>query len=498
MGSGIGRTAALLALGLMMAGPGMAASPHTAIQPALTKARLIVLTDIGNEPDDQMSLVRLLLYANEIDIEGIVAVTSVWQRDKLSPGIARDVIAAYGQVVGNLRRHADGWPSQADLSARVSSGVAGYGMAAAQAAPLSDGARALIVATDRADARALWVALWGGGNTLAQALAHVRATRSAEALAAFVARLRVHSISDQDDAGPWIRREFPTLFTIVKPSTHDGDDYGSATWTGISGDQFYRNGAGADFTTVSPPWLEANIRTKGPLGARYPRHMFIMEGDTPSILGLIPNGLQTLDRPNWGGWGGRYILRQPYGETRPIWTQGGDAFPRVTSADDVDGHVSDQATIWRWRSAFQRDFAARMDWTIRPYGQANHPPLVRVNGVDGTEPLHIAIKAGDSVTLDGAGSRDPDGQALTYRWFNYAEAGFVRDHAPGDVAIVDGESAQAQVTAKASCRPDWLHYRPCPAVGVAHVILAVTDAGTPALTRYRRVILSISQPESRP
>jgi hypothetical protein len=442
--------------------------------------------------------VRLLLYANEIDIEGIVAVTSVWQREKLSPAIARDVIAAYGQVLPNLRRHADGWPSEAALAARVSGGVADYGLAAALAAPLSDGARALIAAADRPDDRPLWIALWGGGNTLAQALAHVRATRSADALATFVARLRVHGISDQDDAGPWIRREFPALFTIVKPSTPDGADYGSATWTGISGDHFYRNGAGADFTTVSPEWLETNIRAKGPMGARYPRHMFIMEGDTPSILGLIPNGLQTLDQPHWGGWGGRYILRQPYAETRPIWTQGGDAFPRVTSADDVNGHVSDQATIWRWRPAFQQDFAARMDWTIRPYAQANHPPLVRVNGVDGVEPLHIALKAGESVTLDATGSRDPDGQALTYRWFNYAEAGFVRDVAPGDVGIAGGETAQARVTAKASCRPDWLHYRPCPAIGVAHVILAITDTGTPALTRYRRVILSISQPEPRP
>lgn len=129
---------------------------------------------------------------------------------------------------------------------------------------------------------------------------------------------------------------------IVKPSTADGEEYGSATWTGISGDHFYRNGAGADFTTVSPQWLETNIRAKGPMGARYPRHLSIVEGDTPSILGLIPNGLQTLDQPNWGDWGGRYILRQPCGETRPIWTQGGDACLRVTSANDLDRHVSDR------------------------------------------------------------------------------------------------------------------------------------------------------------
>ena len=34
--------------------------------------RLIVTTDIGQDPDDQQSMVRLLHYANEFDIEGII------------------------------------------------------------------------------------------------------------------------------------------------------------------------------------------------------------------------------------------------------------------------------------------------------------------------------------------------------------------------------------------------------------------------------------------
>ena len=470
------------------------AAPSSAVTSRIEpRARLFVLTDIGNEPDDQMSLVRLLVYANEIDIEGIVAVTSTWQKEKVSPDIARDVIASYGKVVDNLRLHAPGWPSEADIAGRLTSGVSAYGLAAAESQPLSEGARALIAAVDRPDTRPVWVALWGGANTLAQALMHVRATRSVEALGAFVATLRVHSISDQDDAGPWIRRTFPDLFYIAKPSSPDGEEYASATWTGISGDQFYRNGEGADFTTVSNEWLEANIRAKGAMGAHYPRYAFIMEGDTPSFLGLIPNGLQTDDHPNWGGWGGRYLLRRPYGETRPIWTQGGDAFPRVTSSDLVNGHVSDQATIWRWRTAFQHDFAARMDWTIAPYAKANHPPVVQVNGVAGIAPLLLDVNVGDTITLDAAGTRDPDGEALRYRWFNYAEAGFDRDVAPADVAIQGAEGVRARVTANATCRPDWLRSRPCPASGVAHVILTVTDAGTPALTRYRRVIVTVHQ-----
>ena len=221
--------------------------------------------------------------------------------------------------------------------------------------------------------------------------------------------------TDQDDTGPWIRREFPNLFYIVQPSTQKGDDYYYATWTGISGDVYYRNGAGADSTIVTNEWLDANIRSKGPLGKLYPRFAFIMEGDTPSFLGLIDNGLNAYRRPDWGGWGGRYIYRQPYGETHAIWTQGGDTFSRVTSQDTVAGvdgreYTSDQATIWRWREAYQNDFAARMDWTIKDYSHANHNPLVEVNGQPGTAPILIDAEVGKPVSLDASQSRDPDGQ----------------------------------------------------------------------------------------
>ncbi len=119
-------------------------------------------------------------------------------------------------------------------------------------------------------------------------------------------------------AGPWIRREFPTLFYIVKPSSPDSQEYDYATWTGISGDIYYRNGEGADTSLVTNEWLDQNIRSKGPLGRDYPRFMFIMEGDTPSFLNLIHNGLHADVEPDWGGWGGRYIHRQPYGEHHPI------------------------------------------------------------------------------------------------------------------------------------------------------------------------------------
>ena len=468
----------------------------SAVDRTAGKPRVFVLTDIGNEPDDQMSLVRLLLYSNDLDIEGLVATTSTWQREKTNPQTIRALVAAYAQVRGNLMLHAKGWPEVAQLDAVIAEGPMRYGMAGLPAAgQLSSGARQLIHAVDRADARPLHVSVWGGANTLAEALREVKASRSPQALAAFVAKMQVLSISDQDDAGPWIRREFPALNYVVKPSPPDGEEYASATWTGISGDRFYRNGDGADFTTVTNEWLDANIR-KGPLGAHYPKYLFIMEGDTPSFLSLLPNGLESWRSPAWGGWGGRYVYRQPYGEAHKIWTQGGDASPRVTSADTVKGadgrtYISDQATVWRWREVMQHDFAARMGWSYLPAAQANHPPVATIAGQpDGV--LELTAKVGQPLVLDASASKDPDGGKLTSRWLHYAEAGFSTGTL-ADVKIDGAETARATITPTATCRPQWLPGGACPAEGLAHVILAVTDDGTPSLTRYRRVILRVTK-----
>lgn len=473
----------------LLAGALLALVPATAD----AKPRVVVLTDIGNEPDDQMSLVRLLLYANAIEIEAIVPTTSTWQRSKVSPEIAQGVIDGYAQALPRLRENASGWPDAATLRARVLSGVPRYGLAGIDADHPSSSAIGLLAAADKAIAEPLWISVWGGASVLAEALEAARRTRSKDQLAALVAKLRVYSISDQDDAGPWIRHAFPGLFYVVSPTNPDGADDARATWTGISGNHFYRNGEGADFTTVTNEWLDANVR-KGPLGAHYPRFMFIMEGDTPAFLGLIPNGLKSGDHPNWGGWGGRYMLRQPPGETRPIWTQGGDSFFRVTSADTIDGYTSDQATIWRWREAFQNDFAARIGWTMLPYAQANHPPQVVVNGQGGDTPIMLHARSGNTIKLDAAGSRDPDDNALSYRWIAYPEAGSDGTGPNAEVALSDPDKPATTLTVTRRCARAWLDLPqiPCPATRQAHVILAVTDHGTPALTRYRRIIVEVS------
>lgn len=485
----------------------------TRLDPFVEKPRVIVLTDIANEPDDQMSMVRFLVYANEFDVEGLVAGTSTWMRNRVRPDVIHHVLDAYGQVQPMLSTHAGGFATAASLRALVTTGQPGYGMAAVGPDKMSPGAERIVAALDNPDPRPLWVLAWGGANTLAQALLRVRESRP-DRVDTLVAKLRVYAISDQDDAGPWIRREFPTLAYIAIPSTPDGEQYYQATWTGISGDRFYRNGDGADFTTFTDDWVNANIRSKGPLGTVYIHPCCIHEGDTPSFLGLIDNGLASAMSPAYGGWGGRYVWRQAYGESRPSWTQGGDSYPGRDSSRDtvigIDGmpHTSDQATIWRWRTAFQHDFAARMDWTIKDVAHANHNPRVVINGQSGTAPLSIEAHVGTPVTLDAGGTRDPDGNALHFSWFFYAEAGSGIPTQPvfaGPAIAIGGggtrdEGGIPSIAGGARPRPDRVVIRNADTLravvvpttpGIAHVILAVEDEGTPSLTSYRRVVMTI-------
>ncbi len=455
---------------------------------AADKPRVFVLTDIENEPDDAMSLVRYLTYANHFDTEGLVATTSIHQKNHVAPDRIRQIVTAYGKVRDNLELHEPGFPAGEQLIALVAEGLPVYGMQGVGDGKDSPGSEQLVRAIERDDARPLWISVWGGSSVLAQSLWKIRSTRSPEALARVVSKLRVYTISDQDDSGPWIRQNFPGVFYIVSPGLGAGGAYHNATWSGISGDNFSGRFTGGDFSLVTNEWLDTNVRAKGPLGAEYPLWKFLMEGDTPSFLNLISNGLNEPEHPDWGGWGGRYELYTPrmrkwflQPETRPIWTNAED---EVMGADGK-WHTGNHETIWRWRPAFQNDFSARMDWTIRPYAAANHPPVPGL-----ATSAEITVKPGERVDLSAEGSTDPDGDALSYQWFYYGEPGTVtlsnsRTGAP--LEIHDFDQSKAWFTVPTS------RVMP-PGTGTMHVILAVTDHGTPRLTRYRRVVVTVTAP----
>jgi hypothetical protein len=444
------------------------------------KPRLLVLTDISNEPDDEESLVRLLVYSNEFDTEGLIATTSTYLCENPREDLIRRGLAAYGEARPNLTEHADGYPTAESLLAVTKTGQNGFGMDAVKREGFTPGSQRIIEAGDRADARPLWISVWGGSNTLAQALTDVRESRSPEEADKFISKLRVYSISDQDDAGAWIRSEFPKLFYIVSPSNPtSSQEYFRSTWIGIAGDRLWNIGQLHHFQMVDNPWLEENVmKNHGPLGALYPPLKYLMEGDTPSFLGLIDNGLHWETSPSFGGWGGRYALYQPAGETRPIWTDNANNRDTVT-AENGRTETSNHATIWRWREHFQNDFAARMDWCVADsYEKANHNPRPILNGDRSTQVIRFKAKPGETLKLSAEGSDAGDAnQQVKLSWWIYQEAGSL-----SGASLSQTSGTTAEVTLPKTNKS-----------GTVHVILQAEDDGTPKLFAYRRAVIEMGR-----
>src|ERR1700722_2526568 len=454
--------------------------------------RLVVLTDMGADNDDSQSMVRLLLYANEIDIEGLVATTSTYMMDRTNRWLIEAPLKAYAQVRPNLLKHDPRYPAAEYLLSVTKTGISEYGMGGVGPGKDSGGSALLVAALGKNDPRPLWVSIWGGSNTLAQALWKIRSTEKPEVAKRLVAKLRVYAIGDQDDAGMWVGREFPGLF-LITPRGYN---------TGITSTD-----PGSKPELISPEWLAKNIQQgHGPMGVVYPDVADGMEGGTPAFLGLIANGMNDPSHPSYGGWGGRFALYtpaapapipgkpgvppqsvvKPVPETRPLWTASEDQYsgpmarvprrPATAAATDQPALPKNAGgTVWRWREDFQNDFAARMEWTTKPYREANHPPVVVL--AENT-PEEFTVHSGQEFHLNATGSHDPDHDSLSYYWFQYVEAS-----EPAEAINIDQFS---QVLADFPVR--------APKVGAprtVHFICRVVDRGTPPLARYRRVIVHI-------
>ncbi|PHQ37005.1 DUF1593 domain-containing protein [Rhodopirellula bahusiensis] len=313
------------------------------------RPRLFVLTDIGGDPDDQQSLIRLMVYCNEFQVEGLVASASGTPGElkvaTTKPELIREIVSAYGNVRENLARHAKGWPETKSLLDVIRSGNPQRGLEYIGKGHDTEGSTFLIERIDAGSIdQPLNITIWGGQTDFAQALWRVRQDRGADGLAEFVKRFRVYDIADQDGIADWMLSEFPGMYYILSKAK-TGTDKRNASFRGM-----YLTG---DEALTSREWIEANVRSTGPLGVLYPTrtwtspnpHGCMKEGDTPSWFFFLPRGHNDPTDPSKAGWGGQFG-RAADGSYRDDQTK-----------------MDHRETVSRWRSEFQKDFALRMSWS---------------------------------------------------------------------------------------------------------------------------------------
>ncbi len=410
---------------------------------ASRRPRVVVTTD--GEVDDRSSFVRLLLYGTDFDIAAIVATNSIWQKDGHGTGWILELIDRYEEVRPNLLRHDPRFPDADSLRALVVVGNEDrsrlHSVGPGHDTP---GSRRIVEVLLDDDPRPVWLQAWGGTNTIAQALWRLRESHPGDRARRALDKARIFAISDQDSTLWWIRDQLPETplilsyqFTAINYQ-HEGHPY-------------------SDSDFFSRQWTTAHMKEgHGPLGAAYPQSYF-SEGDSPAFFHVIGTGLRSTERPSWGGWGGRFTAADP---ARPRFF--------TDAADDGDP----LKPLWRWLPAIQNDLAARMDWSVESPAGANHPPRPRLDGA-----LDRTVPAGNVVRLSASPSTDPDGDSLDFRWWQYREPGTYGEA----VAIRDADRPVASFVAPRVAEPVTIH-----------VILEVTDRGEPALTRYRRVVVTVT------
>jgi hypothetical protein len=279
-----------------------------------------------------------------------------------------------------------------------------------------------------------------------------------------LAKARVYCIWYQDGGGKWIDSNVKEAFIFEAYKWENVWDYQSC-----DGCFKGRDSANPEDVQVymRPEWLEKNVRTNhGILCEMTPQH-WTSEGDTPSWLHLVDNGLESHVDYTIGGWGGRGEYDNS-SKPNHITDRGIN--------EDGDGNKH----YWRWVIDAQNDYAARADWCVREYEQANHAPVAMFNGSTnaiGPPILNIEANPGQTISLDATGSTDPDGHNLSYKWWTYEYGGSY-----GEVVSVNNPNSHlASITI------------PSDAGGkTIQIIIEVTDDGDPPLKGYRRAMINVN------
>ena len=495
-----------------------AASPVSTIP----RPRTIVTAD--PELDDLNSMIRFLLYANELEIEGLVYASSRfhWRGDgqgtefflpereydrpqtswRWAPGerFIDDAVDAYAAVHDNLVVHDHRYPSPDALRAVIREGNVDFEGDTSAETPGSQLIADVLLDDEPGP---VFLQLWAGPSTVARAL------------------MSIEERFGGTDEWDRVHAEVSAKAIITKFASQDDtyDDYIAPNWPGIRiievatlawGYMARRTIRAEDLHLLSAEWTRENVTSKGPLGALYrvwgdgiqmvpgdvtdyfhlsgqtadelraqgygvwmdpqPAGEWISEGDTTNMLPLLVPGLRGHESPAYGGWGGRY---EPTPDGADTWGLVDAAF-RPGGAEWASGGApaGDEGSVTRWFADAQADFAARLRWSVTPaFADANHHPRIEIR--EGTD---LEVAAGETVTLTAEVS-DPDGDGVAVTWDVYDEAGTYA----GEVAVTRTEAHAATVAVPAGARPG----------ETIHVIAQAVDDAPRPLKSYRRVILTV-------
>ena len=522
---------AVLLVSLAACAPSAAPITSGTDAPASQRPRVVVTTD--PELDDANSLIRYLLYSTDVRTEGLIYASSGfhWKGDGTGKTLsvpnreysrwglnlcpcaswrwAPDehfidrAVAAYEEVYPNLRVHDRNYPAPAELKSKIRWGNVEFDGDLSQDTPGSDLIKALLLDDGPGP---VYLLAWGGQSTIARALKAIQERYSAtpewSAIHQKVSRKAILSPSgDQDDTyASYIKPNWPDIRALPAGAGGVALGYG-AQGTASAEDAVY----------YSTDWTRENISRLGPLGALYrvwgdgkqmvngdifdyfglsgysadqlkaqgyivwtpprPRGEFLGEGDSFTFLNLLGNGLRAYEDETPGGWAGHGVTATA--------VQGAGQFGAVNSYDDLLRLQERAGAAGRppspdpnFTPAAQNDFAARMRWSVTPtYAGANHEPRVTIRGGS-----RISARAGETIRLAGAVS-DPDGNAVAVRWWQWKDVGSY----PGRVTLTNPGALDTSIRVPSDAS----------AGQTIHLILEATDNGTPPLTRYQRVIISV-------
>jgi hypothetical protein len=529
------------------------AAPVPAQQGDTRKPRVVITAD--PELDDNNTIIRAILYSSDVQFEGLVYAGSQFHWRGNGKGTTQyiagreysrlglcpctswrwapdehfidNIVDAYAKAYPNLKVHNPDYPSPEKLKSKIKWGNVDFDGDFSRDTDGSLLIRSLLLDDEPGP---LYVTAQGGESTIARALKSIHdeyaKTPQWDAVRDKVSeKLIIIPSGDQDDTGAgYIRPNWPR----VREYQFMGINFGYGAQD---------RAAAEDKIYFSPEWTEQNISSRGPLGALYrvwgdgkqfvkgdrtdyfglsgytaqqladkgymvwmpphPKGSFLGEGDTPTFLNLIAIGLRAYENPQWGGWGGRSVPGAPVfsfsktpppilpadtsGVARGLGPAGSEkeqaSTPKSGSVITINFQLPPvpartAAVTARFFAAAQNDLAARMKWSVTPkFGDANHPPQVKIKG-----PLDISARAGSTVSLEGEVS-DPDHDTVAVTWWQYNDAGTYL----GDVTFSDPAALTTTLHVPEDAKSGQ----------IIHIIFEATDSGTPRLTRYQRVVVTV-------